>query len=113
MEMYLQSVFGGFISAVPALVGWTVAVVLAAIMLRRGGARAERLLLIGASLMLLASILAVPKSAFATWLRIESEMTTVQIALRLAIFGLVRSTISLTAIICLVYAFWMKFKLGK
>ena len=48
MEMYIQMLAGGLLSSAPALVGWIIAVVLAAIMLRRGGAKAERFLLIGA-----------------------------------------------------------------
>ena len=106
MEMYI----GGLFSSAPALVGWIVAVVLAAIMLRRGGARAERFLLVGASLMLLASILAIPTSALGIWLHTGREMTNVQAAFWLSIFGLIRGVISLAGIICLVYAFWVKFR---
>jgi len=113
MEMYIQAIIGGIASSAPALVGWIVAVVLAAIMLRRGGARAERFLLIGACLMLLASILSIPTSAFGIWLQIGQEMTNVQTAFWLSIFGLVRGLIGLAGIICLVYAFWVKFKSGK
>ena len=93
--------------------GWIVAVVLAAIMLRRGGARAERFLLVGACLMLLASILAIPTSALSIWLSVVREMPNIQIASWLSIFGLIRGIISLAGIVCLVYAFWVKFKSGK
>jgi len=113
MEMYIQAIIGGIASSAPALVGWIVAAVLAAMMLRRGGARAERFLLIGACLMLLASVLAIPTSALGMWLQTSREMTAVQTAFRLSIFGLVRDLIGLAGIICLVYAFWVKFKPGK
>ena len=113
MEMYIQAIISGLFSSAPALVGWIVAVVLAAIMLRRGGARAERFLLIGACLMLLASILAIPTSALGMWLHTGREMTNVQAASWLSIFGLIKGVISLAGIICLVYAFWVKFKSGK
>ena len=113
MEMYIQAVISGLFSSAPALVGWIVAVVLAVMMLRRGGARAERFLLIGACLMLLASILAIPTSAFGMWLHTSREMTNVQAASWLSIFCLIRGAISLAGIICLVYAFWVKFKSGK
>ncbi|GAH79289.1 unnamed protein product [marine sediment metagenome] len=105
MEMYI----GGLVYSAPALVGWIVAVVLAAIMLRRGGARAERFLLVGACLMLLASILVIPT---AMWLRPIREMTNVQTTFWFSIFGLIRGVIHLAGIICLVYAFWVKFKPG-
>jgi len=113
MEMYLQAITGSFITAAPAMAGWIVAIVLAAIMLRRGGAKAERFLLIGACLMLLASILSVPTQALGMWLRIGREMPVTQVASWVSIFGLVRGLIGLAGIICLVYAFWVKFKLGK
>jgi len=42
------SVFtGDFISRVPQLVAWTVAIILAVMMVRRGGGKAEKLLLAG------------------------------------------------------------------
>jgi len=113
MEMYGSAIVGGLLSSIPVLVGWIIAVVLAAIMLKRGGARAERFLLIGACLMLLASILAIPTSAFGMWLHTSREMTNVQAASWLSIFGLIRGLIGLAGIICLVYAFWLKFKTAK
>lgn len=108
--MYADIITGGLFSSLPALVGWIIAVVVAAIMIKRGGARAERFLLIGASLMLLASILAIPTSAIGTWLRINREMTNVEMASVLSIYGLIKGLFSLAGIICLVYAFWAKFK---
>ena len=111
--MYSQAIIGGLFSSAPGLVGWIVALILAIIMLRRGGAIAERLLLIGACLMLLTYILAIPTSILGIWLRTSQEMTNVQVAFWLSIFGLVRGLISLAGIVCLVYAFWVKFKSGK
>ena len=113
MEMYTQAVVGGLVSSAPALVGWIVAVVLAAIMLRRQGGRAERFLLAGASLMLLASILAIPTSALGIWLTVDRGMANVEAASMLSIFGLIRGCIGLAGIICLVYAFWVKFNKAK
>jgi len=113
MEVYFQPLLSGLLASAPAIVAWTVAVVLAAIMLGRGGARAERLLLTGACLMLLASILAIPASVLGIWLHIDREMTSVQTASWLSIYGLGRGIISLAGIVCLVYAFWLKFRAGK
>ena len=108
--MYAQVILGGFIASAPAIVGWIIAVVLAAIMLRRGGARAERFLLVGASLMLFASLLAVPTSALGMWLTVDKGTASAQAALWLSIYSLVKGGISLAGIVCLVYAFWVKFK---
>jgi len=111
MGMYSQVVIGRLLFLVPSLVGWIVAVVLAAIMLKRGGAKAERFLVIGASLMLLGSFLDIPTPALSMWLSVARGMTNVEAASVLSVFGLVRGCISLAGIICLVYAFWVKFKL--
>jgi hypothetical protein len=110
MEMYTHAVLGGLVSSASSLVGWIVAVVLATIMLRRGGSRAERFLLIGASLMLVQSIIAIPTAAIGTWLMIDKGMSSVKAASVLSIYGLIRGCIGLGGIICLVYAYWEKFK---
>ncbi|MFC2022049.1 hypothetical protein ACFLTR_02390 [Chloroflexota bacterium] len=113
MGMYIQSIIGGIASSAPALAGWITAVVLAVLMLRRGGARAELFLLFGACLMLISSILAIPTSAFGIWLQTGREMTNVQTVFWLSIFGLIKGLCSMAGIICLIYAFWAKFKVGK
>jgi len=82
-------------------------------MLKSRGARAERFLVAGASLMLAQSLITVLTAVIATWLHTGREMTNVQAAFWLSIFGLIRGVISLAGIICLVYAFWVKFKSGK
>ena len=93
----------------PALVAWIVAIVLSAIMLRRGGGRAERFLLTGACLMLLSTLLQLPMPLVAPWL-IESGMSTVRAAAWIGYISMLPSLISLAGIVCLVYAFWIKFK---
>ena len=113
MEMYTGIVVGGFLSSAPPLVGWIIAVVLAAIMLKRGGARAERFLLAGTSLMLVQSLVTALTSAIVTWLTSDRDITNVEIASVMGAFGLLRGIIGLAGIICLVYAFWAKFKMGK
>lgn len=111
--MYVQVITGGLFSSAPALVGWIVAVVLAAIMLKRGGARTERFLIVGACLMLLTSVLAIPTQALNLWLHTGLGMPNTEIAFWLSMYGLIRGLISLAGIICLVYAFWIKFKTAK
>ena len=111
--MYTGAVIGGLLPSAPSLVGWIVAVVLAAVMLRRGGARAERFLLAGAALMLAQSLLTIPTTALSIWLTADRGMANVAAASVLSIFSLVRGCIGLAGIICLVYAFWVKFRLGK
>lgn len=110
MEMYAHVMLGSLVSSAPSLVGWIIAVVLATKMLRRGGSRAERFLLIGASLMLVQSLAAIPTSAVGNWLMIDRGMTSVKAASVLSIYGLIRGCIGLGGIICLVYAYWIRFK---
>ena len=112
MEMYTHAVIGGLISSAPALVGWIVAVVVATIMLRRGGGRAECFLVAGASLMLSKSLIVIPTPALITWLTVDRGMTNVEVASVLSVFSLVTGCIGLAGIICLVYAFWMRFNVG-
>jgi len=99
----------GLINAAPALVGWTVAIVVAILMLRRGGGKAERFLLSGSCLMLMSSLLSVPIAAIVPWL-VEGGATVVEAASVVSGFNIFRGLIALAGIICLIYAFWIKFK---
>ena len=100
---------GGLLNAAPALVGWIAAIVIAVIMLRRGGGRAERFLLSGSCLMLVSTLFTVPIAAIAPWL-VEGGASRVEAASVLSGFNLFRGLIGLAGILCLVYAFWIKFK---
>ncbi len=113
MEIYSGAIIGGLLSSIPALVGWIIAVIFASIMLRRGGSRAERCLVTGASLMLAQSLITALIAAITTWLTFGRDITNVKMAAMMGAFGLIRGIIGLAGIICLVYAFWVKFKAGK
>ena len=93
----------------PVLAAWIAAIVLSAIMLRRGGGRAERFLLTGSCLMLLGTLLLIPAPLIAPWL-LESGVSRVRVASLVGYFGMLPSFVSLAGIVCLVYAFWTKFK---
>jgi len=113
MEMYGSAIVGGLLSSIPVLVGWIIAVVLAAIMLRRGGARAERFLVAGTLLMLAQSLITALIAAITMWLTFGRDITNVEMASVMGAFGLIRGLIGLAGIICLVYAFWVKFNQAK
>ncbi len=107
--MEFNSVFiGAFVGVAPALAGWTAVIVLAAIILRRRGGRAEGFLVAGASLKLLSCLLNVPAAGIAPWL-IHGGASIAYVNSVVSGFGILRGVVSMAGIICLVYAFWVKF----
>ena len=113
--MEFSSVIFGFLPNILYLVAWIIAVFFAVRMLRYQGGRAERFLLVGASLMLINSMVTFAAAVLRPWLivwlaQIENTPGPASIPpLFLAIDSL-RGCIFLAGIVCLVYAFWIKFK---
>lgn len=111
MEIY--SVFlGGLIGVAPYLAGWIAVIVLASLMLRRRGGRAEGFLVLGASLKLVSNLLNIPTAAIVPWLVQKGYNITYASSLASG-YGILRGLVGMAAIICLIYAFWVKFKGGK
>lgn len=107
--MEFNSVYiGALVSVAPALAGWTAVIVLASIILRRRGGRAERFLVAGASLKLLTSLLHIPAAGIAPCLFHEGA-SVAYINSVVSGFGILCGVVSMAGIICLVYAFWVKF----
>ena len=94
--------------SIPVLLAWLVGIVLAVRMVRRGGGKAEKLLLIGCSLMFVAQVVRPFLQGLAIWLVAEYGMT------RAGTSGLVislpTSILSMAGIVCLIFAFWMRWK---
>ena len=105
---YLDTVVPALLGNLPMLLAWLVGIVLAVLMLRRGGGKAEKLLLAGCSLMFLAVIIRPFLTGLALWLVAERGMTRAS-ALGLA-FSLPNSILSMAGIVCLVLAFWIRWK---
>ncbi len=97
------------IPAAPYLAAWIAAIVFSVIMLRRGGGRAERFLLTGSCLMLAGKLFSVP-TVLIVPLLVGSGWSTDRALPMLSGFGFFLGLISLAGIMCLVYAFWIKFK---
>jgi hypothetical protein len=93
----------------PALLLWIAVIVLAAIMLGRGGGRAERFLIAGASLKIIGNLLGLPGFFLTPWLigRGYSIDYTNSV---ISSYGIFCNVVGMAGIICLVYAFWIKFK---
>jgi hypothetical protein len=107
--MYTQPLIEGLINIAAPLVGWTAAVIMAAILLKRRGGRAERWLLIGASVKLFRALAQILSPALITWLTAEIGLTDTQAAQVLLIYQLAGEGTGLVGIIILVGAFWIKF----
>lgn len=99
----------GLVSAAPNLVVWIVAIVLAAVLLRRGGGRAERFIIVGASLKLFANLLNIPAAAIVPWM-VEGGATITHAASLMSGYEVLRGVIGAAGIIFIVCAFWVKFK---
>ena len=96
------------VPAAPYLAAWIAAIVFSVIMLRRGG-RAERFLLTGSCLMLASKLFSVP-TVLIVPLLVDSGWSTDRALSVLSGVHLFLSLVSLAGIVCLVYAFWIKFK---
>ena len=102
------SVFtGDFISRAPYLAAWTVAVILAVIMVRRGGRKAEKLLLAGSSLMLVYSLATPLLRGLWAWLVNEQGMGRAATGW---VVSLPAGILTIAGFVCLVYAFWLRFR---
>ncbi|MBA7700913.1 hypothetical protein ES703_109639 [subsurface metagenome] len=105
---YLEVVGPAFLGNIPMLLAWLVGIVLAVLMLRRGGGKAEKLLLAGCSLMFLAVIVRPFLTGLALWLVAEHGMTRAS-AIGLT-FSLPNTILSMAGIVCLILAFWFRWK---
>lgn len=96
---------------IPELVAWAIGIALAIIMVRRGGVKAEKLLLAGCVLMFvtpLASLLL--QGVLKQYVSAQnlSYISTMQSPLWIAV-GIIIGLLSLAGLVCLVWAFWVKF----
>ena len=93
----------------PFLAGWIAVIILAVLMLRRGGGRAERFLVAGASLKLVSNLLNIPAAAIVPWL-IQGGASITYANSVASGYGIFHGVISMAGITCFIYAFWVKFK---
>ena len=89
---------------IPELLAWGIGIVLAVLMVRRGGSRTEKLLLAGCSLLFLAQIISLCLSIMTPWLH-EQRIGAREIGIIRSVFALP----SLAGFVCLVLAFWTRF----
>ena len=102
---------GDFISRVPHLVAWSVAIIFAVIMVRRGGGKAEKLFLAGSVLMLISTLARPLLKELSTWLVTEQGMSRAAASGWFISFPL--GILAVASLVCLVSAFWMRFMTKK
>jgi len=108
METSVQIVEISMLRHVPELVAWGIGLVLAIIMVARGGRKAEKLLLAGCSLMLLAQVIAATLRGMTPWIQ-EQEISAKEFGLIMSISGIP----SLAGLVCLIWAFLARFRKKK
>lgn len=103
---YSVMVASSLLSHTPELVAWLVGIVLAMLMVRRGGGRAEKLLLAGCSLMFVVQLASPFLSGLVSLLLREGWRTPQTVGLFLS---LPMGILGLAGLVCLVFAFWVRF----
>ncbi len=84
--------------------------VLAAFMLKRGGGKAEKLLLVGCSLMFISQLGRPFLTGLAIWLAANPEITRVQAASTAGLLRLPLAILDMVGIVCLLFAFWFRWR---
>ena len=101
-------VLNNFVSAVPGMIVWIMALVSSIILSRRGGGKLEHFLIAGSSLMLVSILLSVPVPVIAHYLA-QSSLSNARAAAVISVINLFLGLIKLAGVICLFYAIWNKF----
>lgn len=107
---YFVTLWPSFIVRIPALIAWIVAVIISVHMLNKGGGRAERLLLIGSGLMLANNLLSPFTAVLMQWFIVGNRGDFQSIGLISGLINIPLGIISLAGIVCLVFAFWTRWK---
>ncbi|MFC1921096.1 hypothetical protein ACFLYQ_05170 [Chloroflexota bacterium] len=105
MEIFWEGIGVNLLKSIPGLIAWITGVIVAVIMIRRGGAKAEKLLLIGCSLMLFNAFANPFLRGLTSYLAYEKDISYQVIGW----IPMPLAVISLGGFICLVWSFWLKF----
>ncbi len=93
----------------PELLAWGIGIFLAVLMLRRGGSKAEKMLLAGCSLMFAVKVISWCLGIMTPWIR-EQAISAQGMGI---IYSLAAGLPSLAGFICLVIAFWVRFRVER
>ncbi|UCC16182.1 MAG: hypothetical protein JSU58_07355 [Dehalococcoidales bacterium] len=109
----MDDIASTLIRMIPPLLVWVIGLVLSVKMLRRGGTKPEKLLVAGCSLILLQTILSPLSTILVNIWVIQEGVGFVSSGRTMFLVSIPRMIFSLAGFICLVTAFWIKFKVGK
>ena len=98
---------------IPELVAWGIGIVLAVLMVGRGGGRAEKLFLAGCSLIFITNLASPILSELMRRLVTEQGMTNASIAQTMGWVSIPLGLLGLAGLVCLVWAFWVRFWIRK
>ncbi|HUV43398.1 MAG TPA: hypothetical protein VMW13_01075 [Dehalococcoidales bacterium] len=104
--------YGGLIGAAPALVFWVAILILAIIMLRRGGRRTEQFLIVACSLKIAATVLGIFSVAISLW-RFEAGDPLDTMSLTTKGYRAFVSLVDAAGTLGFLYAFWTRFRQGR
>jgi len=94
----------------PALLAWLVGIVLAVLMVRRGGGKAEKLFLVGCALMFVVDLINPLLRELVKWWMSGQDMSYIATAQAMGLaVSLPLGVLSLVGLVCLAWAFWIRF----
>ena len=105
----IETIAPSLLRNIPELIGWGIGIVLGVIMVRRGGARAEKLFLAGCSLMFAVDLINPFIRELIRWWALEQDMSNLLTAQSMGFASLPMVILSLAGLVCLVWAFWTRF----
>jgi hypothetical protein len=94
---------------IPVIAAWSTGLVLAVIMVKRGGGKAEKLLLVGCCLMLIIEL----GQPFLIELARQLSEGRFSAAMYGTVISIPLSILGLAGFVCLIIAFWMRFRRKK
>ena len=109
MSSFVQIFEISTLGYLPTVVAWLFGIVLAVVMVRWGGGKAEKLLLAGCSLMFITALAGPLLSGLVQSLMFEEGMSNLSRAQMAMFVSIPRGVLSLAGFICLVFAFWVRF----
>jgi hypothetical protein len=108
----IQAIFFGFLGFGIPVLFWIGTLVFGIVMLKRGGGRPERFFIAGSALNILATLLRIPVLYLPFWLHIRDYDIDTLESVNFGV-GLFINIIFALGVICILYAFWLKFKSNR